>query len=114
MDREMDPFARLASWYEQQCDGEWEHHSGVSIESLDNPGWKLEVDLKPAPADQEARTIAVDGSPPTTENGYRNGPSWMVCEVRDGKFMGAGDPSRLVELVSRFLAYEDGRALGSR
>ena len=29
--------AWLQAWYATQCDGDWEHANGVSIESLDNP-----------------------------------------------------------------------------
>jgi hypothetical protein len=28
----------LQGWYATQCDGDWEHEYGVSIETLDNPG----------------------------------------------------------------------------
>jgi hypothetical protein len=35
----------LINWYSAQCDEEWEHEFGIRIESLDNPGWNLEVDL---------------------------------------------------------------------
>lgn len=35
----------LQDWYLQQCDGEWEHFYGVKIETLDNPGWYIEIDL---------------------------------------------------------------------
>jgi Immunity protein 53 len=27
------------------CDGDWEHSSGVSIGTIDNPGWSLDVEL---------------------------------------------------------------------
>lgn len=36
----------LQTWYKAQCDGDWEHQNGLSIESLDNPGWLLTIDLK--------------------------------------------------------------------
>jgi hypothetical protein len=29
----------LQAWYAEQCDGDWEHQFGVSVETLDNPGW---------------------------------------------------------------------------
>ena len=32
--------------YEQQCDGDWEHSYGIKIESLDNPGWIIKIDLE--------------------------------------------------------------------
>jgi hypothetical protein len=37
--------ARLQAWYVAQIDGDWEHQYGVTIETLDNPGWSLKVDL---------------------------------------------------------------------
>lgn len=36
---------RLEDWYQSNCDGDWEHGFGVTIESLDNPGWSLTADL---------------------------------------------------------------------
>ncbi|EBA16614.1 hypothetical protein RSK20926_02379 [Roseobacter sp. SK209-2-6] len=36
---------RLQDWYQSNCDGDWEHHFGFSLESLDNPGWAITVDL---------------------------------------------------------------------
>ncbi len=35
----------LQSWYANHCDGVWEHTSGVRIDTIDNPGWSLKVDL---------------------------------------------------------------------
>ena len=35
----------LQAWYIAQCDGAWEHTYGIKIETLDNPGWMLRVDL---------------------------------------------------------------------
>ncbi|MDB1086593.1 immunity 53 family protein [Streptomyces sp. ACA25] len=35
----------LQSWYAAQCDGGWEHEWGVTIDTLDNPGWTVRIDL---------------------------------------------------------------------
>jgi hypothetical protein len=40
---------RLQSWYMAQCDGEWEHQQGISVASLDNPGWCVSVNLAGTP-----------------------------------------------------------------
>ena len=32
--------------YLSRCDGDWEHSFGVVVETLDNPGWRLLVDLE--------------------------------------------------------------------
>ena len=34
----------LQDWYLAQCNGDWEHTYGVSIGTLDNPGWTLDVE----------------------------------------------------------------------
>jgi hypothetical protein len=31
----------LERWYKGHCDGTWEHHLGITIETTDNPGWVL-------------------------------------------------------------------------
>ena len=36
---------KLQSWYQAQCDEDWEHGEGITIETLDNPGWSLEIAL---------------------------------------------------------------------
>ncbi|WP_457028213.1 Imm53 family immunity protein [Kitasatospora sp. P5_F3] len=41
-----DPLGFLTSWYADQCDGDWEHEYGIRIETLDNPGWSVELDLE--------------------------------------------------------------------
>jgi len=29
----------LQQWYSEHCDGAWEHGFGITIETIDNPGW---------------------------------------------------------------------------
>ena len=35
----------IQEWYKNQCNGDWEHEYGVKIETLDNPGWIVSIDL---------------------------------------------------------------------
>ncbi|MGL1935698.1 MAG: immunity 53 family protein [Fibrobacterales bacterium] len=37
---------RLQEWYRSNCNGDWEHSFGVSIDTLDNPGWIIKFDLQ--------------------------------------------------------------------
>jgi hypothetical protein len=32
---------QIQGWYAAQCNGDWEHRYGVSIDTLDNPGWSV-------------------------------------------------------------------------
>jgi Immunity protein 53 len=36
---------KLQEWYQAQCDGESEHTYGITIETLDNPGCSVTVQL---------------------------------------------------------------------
>lgn len=90
---QLELLARLEKWYASQCDGEWEHHRGVSIETLDNPGWRLKADVSP---EFEARTIV---------SNQKGDSDWMHCEVKDGEFLGAGDPDKLAHIIEAFLEF---------
>lgn len=46
----------LTAWFADHCDGEWEHDLGISIETLDNPGWALDVRLE----DTELEGVVAD------------------------------------------------------
>lgn len=83
----------LQQWYSSQCDGDWQHQYGVSIGTLDNPGWTLDVDIiethlesRPFPRFAQERS--------TTD--------WVHCFIKDGKFCGRGGPGNLIELIAVF------------
>lgn len=40
-----DVLGRLERWYAAQCNGDWEHTYGITIETLDNPGWTFKWSL---------------------------------------------------------------------
>lgn len=41
----------LQNWYYQLCDGEWEHQNRIRIETIDNPGWSIEIDISKCGSD---------------------------------------------------------------
>ena len=97
----MNALERLQEWYADQCDGDWEHRYGVKIESLDNPGWLVKVDLM----DTELQ----DKPFAPIEHGLQEGDpehDWMICSIIEGStFRGAGDPSKLEAILESFLAW---------
>ena len=111
----MNTIERLQKWYLAQCNGVWEHSSGIVIESLDNPGWQMKINLKGTQAEKKdfkpvtknVTPLGLDQAmgkvqpPYSAENPFAE--EWMACFVRDGRFEGAGDGSRLDEIVSVFL-----------
>jgi hypothetical protein len=91
----MDALLRIQAWYSSQCNGNWEHSYGVSIDTLDNPGWSLTVDL--------FETNLIDR--PFDE--FRRGEvgsdtDWVVCRVQDGRFGGTCGKENLQELLTLF------------
>ena len=89
----MDPFEYIQSWYRDQVNGEWEHTSGVTIESLDNPGWMVSIDLIGTPLeDREMAAVREE----------RSESDWITCEVDHNQFRGGGDAAKLGLLLEVF------------
>lgn len=42
---QMSSIAKLQDWLSAECNGDWEHSFGVNIESSDNPGWIVKIDI---------------------------------------------------------------------
>ncbi|WP_108661544.1 immunity 53 family protein [Acuticoccus kandeliae] len=90
----MDVLDWLARWYEAQCDGDWEHQQGVSITTLDNPGWALEIDL--SGTDCDGRTLD-----PVAHN-HEHEIDWWICRTENNKFLGYAGPFHLRSLLEVF------------
>jgi hypothetical protein len=87
---------QLQEWYESQCNDDWEHHFGVSIDTLDNPGWTVSIDLNHT--DLEHRAFQAIES-------HRSDQDWIKCWVENNKFNGVGGPKQLEEILSTFLRW---------
>jgi hypothetical protein len=89
----MAPIDFLQTWYLGQCNGEWEHVQGVTIETLDNPGWMITVDLAGTPlADRSMSAVQEE----------RSARDWLSCEVDHNQFRGQGDPLKLGAILQVF------------
>lgn len=81
-------------WYCAQCDGEWEHEHGIKIETLDNPGWAVMIDLTGTNLENINFTeIRIE----------KNVSDWVYCSVENNVFKGFGGPSNFEEIVSYFV-----------
>lgn len=102
----MDVLEKLQAWFAGQCDGEWEHAFGVSIQTTDNPGWWVKVELRGTALEDVAFTPVKRGMR-TDEDPE---PPWMNCYVDEaGVFNGAGDPSTLREILEIFMEWAHSR-----
>jgi len=92
----MNTLQEFQQWFQSQCDGEWEHGYAVKIESLDNPGWVVTIEL--------TDTELVD-RPFTEVQRLEHETDWIHCRVHDHKFEGHGGPFKLDEILQIFLAW---------
>jgi hypothetical protein len=92
----MNPLSDLQSWYLSRCDGDWEHQYGVKIETLDNPGWSLKVDL--CGTDAEDQTFGRTKIERTEDD-------WISCWVEKNEFNAAMGPQNLAEGIEIFLRW---------
>jgi len=83
----------MQKWFFSQCNGDWEHRLGITIETLDNPGWRVVINPE--------GTI-LDGVSSTPVSIERSESNWLTCRVRDKQFEGFCGPENLVEIMDIF------------
>ena len=102
----MDLLQALQEWYARHCDGEWEHRYGITIETCDNPGWRVQVDLTGTELQKRTfRPIVVN----VDESGFQQQDRWLHCCIDDGVWRGAGDETRLSVILRAFVDWAAGR-----
>lgn len=88
----------LQNWYFEQCDDDWEHEYGVKIETIDNPGWSVTIDLIGTEC-EEKKFCEIDQQ--------INDNNWIQCSVKNGKFQGAGGPKNLTDIIKIFISWKN-------
>ena len=88
----------------RQCNDDWEHQYGVKIDTLDNPGWSVTVDLTDTNLEGvDFVTVAENAGP----GSHPEGDDWVLCRVEGGKWLGDGGPSKLSRLVEEFVSWAE-------
>lgn len=84
----------LCDWYRERCNGEWEHEFGIAIDTLDNPGWSLRIDLV---------ATGLDGAPFPGEE-IEDGDKWVRLwkDSNSNVFHGSCSPTMLPSMLERF------------
>jgi hypothetical protein len=87
----------LEDWYQKQCNGEWEHMNGIRIYTIDNPGWRVKIDLN-------GTRYAEIANAEIREN-YESDSEWMVCKIVEGVYERAGGPLMLGPIIQSFRSW---------
>jgi hypothetical protein len=90
----MDKLVELQQWYESNCNDCWEHYYGIKINTLDNPGWSIAIDL----TETNLQNYLFD-----SVNVDASDSDWYHCWVEKNQFTGRGDPSKLSKLIGIFI-----------
>jgi hypothetical protein len=93
-----DALQALQRWYLTQCNGDWEHSNGIKIDTLDNPGWSLCVDLS---------GTTLSGRPFQPVSRLDHPSEWLDCKRTETQFQGFGGPLMLPELIHVFLPWAE-------
>jgi hypothetical protein len=89
-----DPLSRLQKWFSSNCDGDWEHDTGFSIDVLDNPGWSIELRL-------ETLGLRIDDR---KELNQRSEQDWVAITIQSGLLGVYCGPLNLGEAIDVFLS----------
>lgn len=90
--------SRLEAWFSSECNGDWEHTYGITLETVDNPGWMLTVQIRDTP---------LSGRPFTTVSERASDSDWLHCAVTDGVFRGSGGIGSLERILTVFLDWAE-------
>lgn len=83
----------LQDWYQSQCDSDWEHDYGIRIETLDNPGWSIEIDLTNT-------TVTMSSQKWELIEISKN--SWVGYKIENDIYFASGDPKKLELMILIF------------
>lgn len=85
----------LEDWYDSQCDDGWEHNYGIKIETIDNPGWEITIDL-----DEIKEKITLAKIEWKIIGDFES--KWIGYKIENNKFNGACSPKNLNLLIFVF------------
>ncbi len=86
----------IQAWFFSQCNEVWEHSYGIKIDTLDNPGWSVVIDLNGTSLESKSMdTISIN----------RTEDDWINCSVSDNQFKGYGGPENLRDILNTFKSW---------
>jgi hypothetical protein len=95
----VDVLERIQAWHKANCERGRDPAPAVRIESLkDAPGWNVRIELAGTPL--SGLTLAP----------YKEGATdrdWLAYRIREDRFEGIGDPTKLQALLFAFLELAD-------
>lgn len=89
----MDILNWIQDWYLSECNGDWEHTYGILIETVDNPGWFITINIEETSIEKaKINSVSIENSE----------TDWYFYKIEDFKYKASGDPSKLKFLLEKF------------
>lgn len=83
----------IGNWYKAHCDGVWEDDHGIDIQTMNNPGWQVRIELHGTPF----VNLEVDWTSEQIDD-----ENWWGYKIEYAVFDGICDPTRLSLLLNKF------------
>jgi Immunity protein 53 len=93
-----DGLGALQAWFAAHCDGNWEQEYGVTIETVEEPGWELRVDLV---------GTRLEGTVLGRQAVARAAEDWCEMWCDGYTFYAVGGPHDLDELLRSFVSFAE-------
>ena len=95
----MEVLERIQAWHKAQTERGRDLALGVRIETLrERPGWSVRIDLA---------GTALSGLKLSPYREGATGRDWLAYRIKDDRFEGMGDPTKLQALLFAFLDLAD-------
>ena len=92
----------IEQWYNSHCNGNWEHDHVIKIESLDNPGWHVEINFQDT-------DISLDDFLWKVYEKSEN--DWIGYSIKNNIYTASGDSLKLNLLLEVFKNLIEGNEL---
>ncbi|MDP1834608.1 MAG: Imm53 family immunity protein [Chlamydiales bacterium] len=88
-------FLWMQNWYHSQCDGEWEYSCILCMQTLDFPGWSIDIDV-------DETSLAARKFPSISI--HESSSQWIDCWKEDSpsKFKGRCSSNKVLEVLAIF------------
>ncbi|MFH1622189.1 MAG: immunity 53 family protein [Candidatus Omnitrophota bacterium] len=104
----MEKIKKLQEWYKGQCNKDWGHQYGISIDTLDNPGWTVKIDLNDTILKNKEFETITEG---VGEESIPESNDWIECKIENNQFVGVGGPDKLEKIIEIFLNWANSKNL---
>ena len=97
-----DDLTWLSQWFLSECNNDWEHGTGIRIETLDNPGWHIRINLEDTLLEGRSFEPVSHGEINDDLDEWHRTGSWWRASVEGDHFKATCGPLDLGSVIAIF------------